>query len=285
MGGFTLTWKDIRLEPRDINHYIPKSWLHTIEKDFHAVALRDITFDDKTYYQKGDTLAINPENFYYEIEYREPSGKIFTLFPRIQLNEAMGGLVSSPDIRRELDKDLYTYVAMVTNPTAEPQWSASEEFTVAMRDTFFINDFVAILDNVVRTEEVEGVNLGEGDAAVKAIVRVLDQEKELIMTPTFVIRDKLIGRKPVVNDEIGVRLQFKEIDPKTGKFTFTANTTQRDFIVMKAIEKPLINILWLGTFVLSIGFVLATIRRFRDFIKMRDKEEQKVAKQSKLQKI
>jgi cytochrome c-type biogenesis protein CcmF len=41
---------------------------------------------------------------------------------------------------------------------------------------------------------------------------------------------------------------------------------------MKATEKPLINILWLGTFVLVIGFLMATIRRFKDFIKMRDKE-------------
>jgi len=279
MGGFMLTWKDIRLEPRDINHYIPKSWLHAIEGDFHAVALRDITFDDKTYYQKGDTLAINPENFYYEIEYREPSGKIFTLFPRIQLNENMGGLVSSPDIRRELDKDLYTYVSMVTNPTAEPQWSATEEFTVAMRDTFFINDYVAILDNVVRTENVEGVKLNEGDAAVKAIVRVLDQEQEFIISPSFVIRDRLIGRKPEVSDELGIRLQFKEIDPKTGEFTFSVNTTQRDFIVMKAIEKPLINILWIGTLILTIGFILATIRRFRDFVKMRDREERQNKKE------
>ncbi len=71
---------------------------------------------------------------------------------------------------------------------------------------------------------------------------------------------------------MGFRVQFQEIDPATGKFTFAVNTTQRDFIVMKATEKPLINILWLGTFVLVIGFVMATVRRFQDFIKMRDKE-------------
>ena len=271
MGDYMLTWRDVRVEPRHIPEYIPKSWVDMIENDFHAVALRDIVVNEKKYYSKGDTLEIFPENFYYEIEYREPSGRVFNLFPRAQINPRMG-LVSSPDIQRELDKDLYTYVSMVTNPTAEPVWSPTENFTISMRDTFFVNDYVAVLDNVVRTEEVEGIKLGEGDAAVKAVIRVLDKDNEYVITPSFVIRDRLVARKPEVNKDLGFRVQFQEIDPATGKFTFAVNTTQRDFIVMKATEKPLINILWIGTFVLVIGFIMATVRRFKDFIKMRDKE-------------
>ena len=280
MGDYMLTWRDVRVEPRHIPGYIPKSWVDMIENDFHAVALRDIVVNDKKYNSKGDTIEIFPENFYYEIEYREPSGRVFNLFPRAQINPRMG-LVSSPDIQREVDKDLYTYVSMVTNPTAEPVWSPTENFTISMRDTFFVNDYVAILDNVVRTEEVEGIKLGEGDAAVKAMIRVLDKDQEFVITPSFVIRDRLVARKPEVNKDLGFRVQFQEIDPSTGKFTFAVNTTQRDFIVMKATEKPLINILWLGTFVLVIGFIMATIRRFKDFIKMRDKENAGVLKPKK----
>ncbi|MGV3601485.1 MAG: cytochrome c biogenesis protein CcsA [Dyadobacter fermentans] len=272
MGDYMLTWRDVRVEPRHIPGYIPKSWVDIVEGDFRAVALRDIELDGQKYNKKGDTLEIFPENFYYEIEYREPSGKIFTLFPRVQINPRMGGIVSSPDIQRKVDKDLYTYVSMVTNPTAEPVWSQTENFTINLRDTFFVNDYVAILDNVVRTEDVEGIKLGPGDAAVKAIIRVLDKEKEFVVTPSFVIRDRMVARKPEVSDELGMRIQFNEINPQTGQFTFGVNTTQRDFIVMKATEKPLINILWLGTFVLMIGLTMATIRRFRDFVKMRNKE-------------
>ncbi len=271
MGDLLLTWRDVYVEPRHIPEYIPKSWVEHIEKDFRAVALRDITVKEKTYYKKGDTLELYPENFYYEIEYREPSGKVFTLFPRAQINDRMG-LVSSPDIRRMAEKDLYTYVSMSTNPTAETQWGPTEDFKVSMKDTFFVNDYVAILDNVVRTETVDGVTLNEGDAAVKAIIRILDNEKEYIVTPSFIIRNSTIGRKAEISKELGLRVQFKEIDPNTGTFTFSVNATQRDFIVLKAIEKPLINILWLGTFVLIIGFTMATTRRFREFVKGRDRD-------------
>jgi cytochrome c-type biogenesis protein CcmF len=271
MGDYLLTWRDVRVEPRHIPEYIPKSWVDIIENDFHAVALRDIVVNDKTYYKTGDTLEIYPENFYYEIEYREPSGKVFTLFPRAQINPRMG-LISSPDIQRKYNKDLYTYVSMVTNPLEEGKWSATEEFTVAMSDTFFVNDYVAVLDNVVRTDKVDGITLGPNDAAVKALIRVLDNEREYIITPSFVIRDRNVARKAEVSDELGLRIQFSEINPQTGEFTFSVNTRQRDFIVMKALEKPLINVLWLGTFVLIIGFIMATIRRFRDFLKNQKKE-------------
>jgi cytochrome c-type biogenesis protein CcmF len=145
-----------------------------------------------------------------------------------------------------------------------------------------VNDYVAILDNVVRTEQVEGVKLNEGDAAVKAIIRVLDKDKEFVVTPSFVIRDRMVARKPETSNELGMRIQFNEINPQTGQFTFGVNTTQRDFIVMKATEKPLINILWLGTFVLVIGFVMATVRRFRDFVKMRNKEAAGVEPKNKV---
>lgn len=271
MGQFMLTWRDVRVEPRHVPGYIPKGWVEIIENDFHAVALRDIVVDDKTYYKTGDTLEIYPENFYYEIEYREPSGKIFTLYPRAQINPRMG-LISSPDIQRKYNKDLYTYVSMVTNPLEEGKWSATEEFTVAMKDTFFVNDYVAILDDVVRTDQVEGEQLGENDAAVKAIIRVLDVDHEYVLDPSFVIRDRAVGRKAQVSNELGLRIQFNEINPQTGEFTFAVNTKQRDFIVMKALEKPLINILWLGTFVLTLGFLMATVRRFRDFFKNQKRE-------------
>lgn len=273
MEDYQLTWKDIRIEARGIDEYIPASWVDMIEKDFRAVALTDIIVGDKTYYSKGDTLEIFPDNFYYEIEYRDPNGKIFTLLPRVQINPGMGGIVSSPGIRREMGRDLYTYVAMSMDPTAEPQWSATELHTVAMRDTFFLNDYVAVLDNVVRVDEVDGVALSEGDAAVKAVIRVLDRGQEYTMSPSFIIRDHTVGRKAETNKALGLRIQFNEIDPKTGMFTFGVNATQRDYIVMKAIEKPLINILWIGTFVLMIGFGVSTVRRYRDFVKNRDRAE------------
>ena len=271
MGDYLLTYRGPRTEIRDVPKYVPSSWVDIIEGDFHAVCLKDITVGEKTYHKKGDTVAVYPENVFYEVEYREPSGRITTLYPRVQFNERMG-MVTSPDIKRELNKDLYSYAMVGSNPGEAEEWSPTENFRVAIQDTFFVNDFVAVLESVSRTNAVEGLSLNPNDVAVKAQIKVLDKEREYIIAPTFAInQDRMVMRKPEVNEDLGLRVQFMEIDPKTGTFNFAVNSKQRDYIVMKAVEKPLINVLWVGTLVLVIGFILSTIRRFREFRLTRDK--------------
>lgn len=269
MSGYLLTYKGQRIEAREVPGYLPKDWVEVIEGDFHGVALRDIEKDGKVYYKKGDTLALYPENTYFEVEYRQPDGKIFTLYPRSQVNQKMG-LLSSPDIKRDVNRDLYTYVSSIPDPESEGSWSQPETHSVMMKDTFFVNDYVAILDNVVRTTQVDGTDLGPTDAAIKANIRVLDKDREYTLSPAFVIKDRMVGRIPETSQELGLRIQLNEIDPRTGQFTFQTNTTQRDYIVMKAMEKPLINLLWLGTLVLVVGFSMSTVRRYREFTQLRN---------------
>lgn len=270
MGQYQLTYRGQRIEARDVPGYIPRKDVLVIEGDFHGIAQRNIEQNGKLYYKKGDTLALYPENTYYEVEYREPNGKVFSLYPRAQVNKRMG-LLASPDTRHQLDRDIYTYVNSVPDPEAENKWEKTETFSVAIKDTFFLNDYVAILDDVVRTNEVDGMEVGPNDAAVRARVRVLSKNGEQVLTPAFVIRNRMVAHPAEMSDELGIRIQLNEIDPRTGKFTFAVNRTQRDYVVMKAFEKPLINVLWIGTLVVMLGFSISTVRRYREFKKMRDK--------------
>ncbi|MBN8825232.1 MULTISPECIES: cytochrome c biogenesis protein CcsA [unclassified Spirosoma] len=268
MGPYQLTYRGQRIEARDVPGYLSRKDVMVIEGDFHGIAQRDIEQNGKVYYKKGDTLALYPENTYYEVEYREPGGKVFSLYPRAQVNERMG-LLASPDIRHKVDRDMYTYVSSVPDPNAENKWEKTETYSVAIKDTFFLNDYVAILDDVVRTNEVDGIEVGPEDAAVRAHVRVLDKNGEHMLTPAFVIKNRMVAHPAEISDELGVRIQLNEIDPRTGKFSFAVNRTQRDYIVMKAVEKPLINILWIGTLVVVLGLSISTVRRYREFQKSR----------------
>jgi cytochrome c-type biogenesis protein CcmF len=85
MGPYQLTYRGRRIEARDVPGYLPSKDVTVIEGDFHGIAQRDIEQNGKLYHKKGDTLALYPENTYYEVEYREPNGKIFTLYPRLRL--------------------------------------------------------------------------------------------------------------------------------------------------------------------------------------------------------
>lgn len=81
----------------------------------------------------------------------------------------------------------------------------------------------------------------------------------------------MAGRVPEVVNDLAAKITILNIEPETNSFTFGINTTQKDWIIMEAVEKPWINILWTGTLLLVIGFIVAIIRRYQEFMKMRDK--------------
>ena len=81
----------------------------------------------------------------------------------------------------------------------------------------------------------------------------------------------MVGRVPDESPEIGVKLVFNNVIPDQNTFEISAQTTQQDWMVFKVIEKPYINLLWIGTILLLIGLWMAMFRRYRDFKLMRDK--------------
>jgi cytochrome c-type biogenesis protein CcmF len=79
--------------------------------------------------------------------------------------------------------------------------------------------------------------------------------------PVFVVRNRMVGSLPDEAEDLGVRITFKAVDPAKGKFTFGVSTTQKDYVILKAMEKPFINLLWSGTLLMALGFGLSVRQR------------------------
>ena len=269
MWGYDIEYLGERLEPRFHGGYIRKSDV-TPTADPDVVIVKTAMNVDGTSYAPKDTIEVRGENTFYEIQLRRGQKK-YTLFPRAQINPEMGGLLVSPDIYRTVSADLYTHVSSVMKPSEEGEWSKLEELKVKLDQEFFANDYVATLQSVDRIFEVEGVVLTNEDVAVKATVRVQGEQGEYIVEPLFIIKDKMVGRIPDEIKDLGLRITLMNIHPETSEFTIGLNTRQKDWVVIKALEKPYINLLWLGTLVLMAGFGIAMTRRIREFRKMKAK--------------
>ena len=281
MLDYTLTYKGRRTEVDGVPGYVNQKLLRFTEDEHVAIARKDLVVEGKTYFAKGDSVGIHPENTYHEILYtHQESGEEFTLYPRSQVNEAMGGLLASPDIRHTAWKDLYTHVSAISNDE-EKKWSEPKEMPVKMGEQFFVNDYVATLHSIQRVDEVEGIDLQEGDLAVQATVVVAAENQEYALKPVYLIRDRMVGRVADTETELGARISLLTISPEDNTFTFGVETTQKDYIVLKAIEKPLINVLWIGTLLMLFGFGIAIYRRYGDLTKPRALEDKSVANQKK----
>ncbi|ERM80759.1 cytochrome C biogenesis protein [Rhodonellum psychrophilum GCM71 = DSM 17998] len=250
--------------------YVDVKLLESTGKVNESIALNDIVVKEKTYFKKGDIVPIVlEENDYFQIDYYKEDQFQFSLNPMSQFNTTMG-LISSPDSRRFINKDLYTFVAAI-NDFDEPEWRDDETYEVTPGETFYISDFVTTFEGGEVLTSIDGLSLEEGDVAVKAKLVVMDYDVEKRIEPIFIIRDSQVGRIPVIEKELGVKVELTNIVPEENKFVFTVNRYQKDYVVLKAIVKPQINILWVGTIIMLIGFSIAIFRRFDEFAKMRDK--------------
>jgi len=270
MWGFDIEYLGERLEPRFGSGFIRSGDVFKTDDEDRVVAKVDISLDGKKY-QANDTIEIRGENTFYEIQLRR-GGKTYALYPRAQINPEMGGLLVSPDIYRTVSADLYTHVSSVMKPAEEEEWSKLEEIKVHQGQEFFANDYVSVLESVDRIFEVQGIPLDEQDVAVKAKIRIKGEHGDYFAEPVFLIKNKMVGRIPDEVQDLGLRLSLLNIHPETSEFSIGINTRQKDWVVIKALEKPYINVLWIGTLVVMGGFGIAMTRRIREFRKMKEKD-------------
>ncbi len=267
MKDYTVIYRGRKKKVVGIPEYVPAKLLESTDNVNEAIALADY----KDYFKKGDMVnLVLEENDYFNVEYYQNETLKFSLNPMSQFNEGMGGLISSPDSKIYFDEDLYTYVAAM-NDHSDPDWKEDEIYEAAPGDQFHVADFVTYFDGAEVLKEIDGYVLQEGDVAVKAKLRILDYDVEKLLEPTFIIRNNQVGKIPVIDSELGLKISLENILPEDNKFVFKVNQYQKDYVVMKAIVKPYINVLWVGTIIMLIGFSVAIFRRFDEFKKMRDK--------------
>jgi len=250
--------------------YVKADLLESTDGVNQAIALDDIRVKDRLYHRKGDTVDIVLEqNSYFKVEYYQNDELKFTLYPMSQPNPTMG-LISSPDSKRYLSRDLYTHVSAINDYT-DPEWKDDQFEGAAPGEQFFINDFVTYFEGAEIVKDVEGMDLMEGDIAVKATLIINDYDVEKRLEPIFLIRGNQVGKISHVDHDLGIKVEIENILPEENKFMFKYNTYQKDYVVMKASVKPFINVLWLGTIIMLIGFTVAIYRRYDEFTKMRNK--------------
>lgn len=255
------------IEAKAFPSYIPKKLLQPTGDPYKVIAREAISYHDKVYFTKGDTLTIHPENAYYKIIYTEKKGKQFALYPRVQANPAMG-LIASPTIHIQWNRDLYAYASDIhPKPAQERTWSELETFEVKLGETFFVNDYVAVLESIEKIDVVEEVGLAPHDIAVRANIKIAGKRGSYWAQPIYLIKDKMLGRIPFFVEDLGVKLSFLHIYPEKDTFALGVNTTQKDYIILKVMEKPWISLFWSGSMMLVIGFGIAVYRRYSELQK------------------
>jgi cytochrome c-type biogenesis protein CcmF len=209
---------------------------------------------------------------HYEVEYLTPNNEgqlehAFTLYPYLQLNPRMGN-VAEPYTKHWAHKDLYTHITYAELEDREGKVK-TEEHAIQLGDTIFTRTSFMVFDSLDRNPKSKFGGFSETDLAIGAMFTMYDvNTKAHQLEPLFVLRNREFSM--TVADsvaDLGIRIRFEGIDPEAEQFKFTVEEKApkfNDFIVMKAIIFPGINILWIGCIIMAIGTFFAVITRIRN---------------------
>lgn len=211
---------------------------------------------------------------FFNIEYLEKEEssltKAFTLNPLVQNNPRMG-LLAEPATHHQIHRDIYTHVTYAPvkkeQQSAEDTGAVAKSFALGRGDTVFTSTARLVMIDLDKNVDRRVYNLKETDLAVAAVIEVTDiRGNTKIAKPVYVIRGTYIIPEPAVLPEFGMKLNFNSIDTETGKVgleVLEKETREKDFVVLKAIVFPGINILWAGSIIMMLGSILAVIDRVR----------------------
>ena len=199
--------------------------------------------------------------------------RAFSVFPETEL-DPNENIISHPDRKIKPQEDVYVHVSGVMEDEdyrlaqsgvavdvgAQTVETPQGERMVA--DTVVIgNNVKLVVDSVVEVTDIPQYQ--DYDLVARAYVKVMHYDQEYFARPTLMLDgNRLI---PVDADikPLAMRLRFARVDVENDKILLDLYS-RGESILINAIRKPYINILWLGTFFLAGGFILAIFRRIRE---------------------
>jgi cytochrome c-type biogenesis protein CcmF len=185
-----------------------------------------------------------------------------------------------PEVKAGIFSDIYLYVAGSSyiervNKNAAAQTSVNEEDFqrwVIKRGGFKTQDDLKITFSGF--EFIDSTQAPKN--AILAIRAKLDVEKAgntTTVKPLYAIVEENGGKfgysTPVRIDDAGLEIRFNNVNPNTDEiellvYGLTGSPAEEDWVLLIAEEKPMISMVWLGTFLLMGGFSIAVMRRWSD---------------------
>jgi cytochrome c-type biogenesis protein CcmF len=240
----------------------------------NILLFKNDTFKMGNYHVTYQGKTMEGINVYYGVEYLEKIGEefnsLFTLYPRVQTNPRMGN-VSEPDTKHFIYKDIYTHVTyaeLEERDDSDDSYKEPNEYMLSEGDTAFSTNSIITLRSLNRALDVSELGLDPGDIAVSAVLDIIDiNSKTYTAEPIFVLKDKSYTYTLADEvDELGLKFGFTKVDPEANQVQISIaerKDNSKEFIVMKAIIFPGINILWLGCILMFLGTIVAVVNRLR----------------------
>ena len=218
-------------------------------------------------YVNNDSVNTKSKTTYYQIHFDRKDGKEqFDLYPDYIISTKGGGETSAnPDKYHYWNKDIFAYISATDNPdksgdTAQFRPSA----LLAPGDTAYFSKGYLVLDSIGVNPNNAKYHFGPSDTAVMAKVSVVTRDSmRYVAYPALYMKD---GVGHFANDTVfaqDLALRFDRVEGRKIELGIKESSQMVPFVALKVLEFPQISVLWIGTIIMIIGFIISILWRRR----------------------
>ncbi|GAA4459676.1 cytochrome c biogenesis protein CcsA [Nemorincola caseinilytica] len=195
----------------------------------------------------------------------------FTLYPDAFINpKGQQGLSANPSTKHYWDRDVFTYINSATDKSKSDTSSYRSHTVQKPGDSIYLSNGFMIFRGFSNQINDKRYQPAEGDLAVKAQLDVYDLAGlKQTLNPIYILRDKqYIMQVDDTLEAMGLYTRFGALnvhskDSASVDIQVRQTNPMDDFIVLKALVFPYINVLWLGVVVMVFGFLISMTAAIR----------------------
>lgn len=210
------------------------------------------------------------EDIFYEIDFlrKNKDGEYYKVFqstPSIKLNENMGN-VYNPFAKVYLNKDIFTYITFADVDKHSHNHHHHEAdllgtYEMTLHDTLHIDNNHMVVSAIEANDGHSDTGRG---ITVEATIDVITHFGETFTAkPQFILQGQSLFYNDDIIRDLDYRFRFSEVSDKPYTIVVDLYREHPDFIIIKTIIFPYINLLWFSCLVMLTGFWMAFRRRWK----------------------
>lgn len=220
-----------------------------------------------TTYENNDSTSRHGTVMYFKVNFKNKNGnEEFNLYPNLIRNtKGQQGFSNNPDSKHYWGKDIFSYISYADDMDKEKDTVAFRKYPVNVKDTVFYSNGFFVVNKVVPNPSNSKYKFTTSDTALMADITVYSKDgRQYTAQPAFYVKNNqanyVIDTVYAQNLAIGlgrilegnkIELQVKE------------STRMMPFVALKVYVFPHINVLWVGTIIMIIGFIMSIVYRLR----------------------
>ena len=204
--------------------------------------------------------------WYYHLKFEKDGKESFALSPNAFVNyKGNQGLMANPDAKHYLTHDIFTYITSLPDPSkVKEDTSTFRTEDLRPGDTAFYSRGFVILEDISSTKEVPGIEFGSGDSASVATVKILSKTSSIYtVKPTVINMKGGVYSKPDTVIQESLVLQLQKVEGGKVTLGLKESDSVMQYVTLKAYKFPFINVLWIGTILMVIGFFISMAWRIQ----------------------